>query len=85
MAFNVPVSNEDKQKSYYKYFLQEMAPGDPAKYEAIKKGPWDNQYAHTIDRRNELFLRREERVRLLDAGQRLRHDRQRHLHARHHG
>ena len=56
MALNVPVSNTDKQKSFYKYFLQPMAPGDPKKYEAIKKGPWDNKFAHTIDRRNELFL-----------------------------
>ena len=55
MALNVPVSNEEKQKSYYKYFLQDMAPGDPEKYARIKEGPWDNRYAHRIEDRNDLF------------------------------
>lgn len=55
MAYNVPVTMADKQKSYYKYFLQEMAPGDPALYAKIKEGPSDNQYAHRIEDRNDLF------------------------------
>jgi len=35
----VQVSNADKQKSYYKYFLQPMAPGPQEVYDKIKAGP----------------------------------------------
>ena len=33
MAKLVPVTEEDKKKSYYKYYLEEMAPVAPEVYE----------------------------------------------------
>jgi phloretin hydrolase len=51
----VQVSNADKQKSYYKYFLQPMAPGSQELYDKIKEGPLHNSTANRIHDRNELF------------------------------
>jgi phloretin hydrolase len=51
----VQVSNADKQKSYYKYFLQPMVPGPQELYDRIKEGPLDNLTANRIHDRNELF------------------------------
>lgn len=55
MAYNVPVTMADKQKSYYKYFVQEMAAPNPELLEKIKQGPCDNAVAHRIEDRNDLF------------------------------
>lgn len=51
----VPVSMEDKQKSYYKYFTEPMEPIAPEIMEFINRGPGDNQFAHRIQDRNDLF------------------------------
>jgi len=55
MAYNVPVTTADKNKSYYKYFIQEMSPGSQELYDKIKDGPGDNSKAHRIQDRNRLF------------------------------
>lgn len=51
----VPVSMEDKQKSYYKYYQQAMAEGPKERYDAITKGPGNNADALLIQNRNDLF------------------------------
>lgn len=54
-ANKVPVSNVDRNKSYFKYYLQETATGDPKKHEAVDKGPFDPKDALRIEDRNKLF------------------------------
>lgn len=51
----VPVSMEDKQKSYYKYFVRPMAAPPPECMAAIKEGPGNVQDALRIHDRNRLF------------------------------
>ncbi len=51
----VPASMEDKKKSYYKYYLQDMAPVPQEKYDQIAAGPMDNAVAPLIQNRNDLF------------------------------
>jgi len=51
----VPVSMEDKAKSYFKYYAGQMDIGEPEKYEKISKEPLDNCSALHINNRNELF------------------------------
>ncbi len=52
----VPVSMEDKKKSYYKYFIQPMAQPPKEKWDAITDTPFDNDEAMVIQKRNDLFL-----------------------------
>ncbi len=56
MAQKVPVSNQDREKSYFKYYMQDVYCGEPEKYAMITEKPMDNSIALTIDRRNDLFL-----------------------------
>ena len=51
----VPVTNEDKKKSYYKYFLRDMVPGSETKYSRVSQGPMDNSKVLRIEARNDLF------------------------------
>lgn len=51
----VPVSNTDREKSYFKYYLEELTPGPAEKYARIAEGPLDNATAPRIENRNELF------------------------------
>ena len=39
MAKKVPANNEDKKRSYYKYYLQDCAAGDPERHKLIDAGP----------------------------------------------
>lgn len=52
----VPVSMLDKQKSYYKYYVQDLAPMPKEKLEAIREIPGDSKEAMSIEHRNDLFL-----------------------------
>ena len=56
MAKKVPANNEDKKRSYYKYYLQDCAAGDPERHKLIDAGPGDPANALLIDNRNDLFL-----------------------------
>lgn len=51
----VPVSMEDKKKSYYKYYLRPMAKPPQEKLDAIKDVPGDSKDALRIQDRNDLF------------------------------
>ncbi len=51
----VPVSNQDRQKSYFKYYLNDLAPVPPGSEERINRGPLDNSSALRIEDRNDLF------------------------------
>lgn len=55
MAKKVPVTNEDRQKSYFKYYLEEVENGPKEKYDMITKEPGDNAKALHIKDRNDLF------------------------------
>ena len=44
----VPVSMLDKQKSYYKYYVQDLAPMPKEKLEAIREIPGDSKEAMNI-------------------------------------
>lgn len=46
----------DKQKTFYKYYAQDIYAGEQSKYDMITKEPEDNAKALTIDKRNDLFL-----------------------------
>ena len=56
MAKKVPANNEDKKRSYFKYYLQDCAAGDPERHRKIDQGPGDNAAALRIQDRNDLFL-----------------------------
>ena len=56
MAKKVPANNEDKKRSYYKYYLQDCAAGDPERHKLIDAGPGHPANALHIDNRNDLFL-----------------------------
>ena len=47
--------SQPREKSFFKYYAQDMAPGDPEKYAAIEKGPQPNENAMLIEDRNDLF------------------------------
>ena len=49
------VSNKDREKNYFKYYLKDLTPGPAEKYEKISKGPLDNSIAPRIENRNDLF------------------------------
>jgi hypothetical protein len=51
----VPVTEEDKKKSYYKYYLREMAEASPEHYEKVLRGPMDPSKALPVQERNRLF------------------------------
>lgn len=51
----VPISDKDRKKSYFKYYLKEMVPGPQKKYDEISSGPLDNSIAPRIENRNDLF------------------------------
>lgn len=52
----VQVSNQDKEKSYYKYFIRPMAVPEAEKLASITDTPSDNSTALRIENRNDLFL-----------------------------
>lgn len=51
----VPVTDADRKKSYFKYYLEDMDIGPAEKYAQIKAEPCDNATALHINDRNELF------------------------------
>jgi hypothetical protein len=51
----VPVTEQDKQKSYYKYYLEEMAQAPIEHYMKVLAGPIDPRKALPIQERNRLF------------------------------
>ena len=51
----VPCTNEDKQKSYYKYYAQDVYIGEQEKYDRINKESLDPSLAIRITDRNKLF------------------------------
>ena len=51
----VPVSEEDKKKSYFKYYLQEMVQAPEEHYRKVLDGPIDPKQALPIQERNLLF------------------------------
>lgn len=51
----VPVNNNDKLKSYYKYYLEDVEYGPKEAYDRIEKGPGNNADALLIQNRNDLF------------------------------
>lgn len=55
MSSKVPVKNEDRQKSYFKYYAQNVYIGEPGKYNQITAEPGDNTLALHINNRNDLF------------------------------
>jgi hypothetical protein len=55
MAKKVPVSNADRKKSYFKYYMQDMECGPKEKYDRITKEPYDNAKSLHIHNRNDLF------------------------------
>lgn len=55
MANKVPVSNQDRKKSYFKYYEADVYYGEQEKYDKISKEPGDNSKALHIKNRNDLF------------------------------
>ena len=51
----VPVTEEDKKKSYYKYYLEEMTDAPPEHYQKVLAGPMDPAKALPVQDRNRLF------------------------------
>lgn len=51
----VPVTEEDKKKSYYKYYLNEMADAPPEHYQKVLNGPLNPSKALPAKDRNRLF------------------------------
>jgi hypothetical protein len=51
----VPVTEEDKKKSYYKFYLEDMVDAPPEHYEKVLRGPIDPAKALPIQERNRLF------------------------------
>ena len=51
----VPVTDEEKQKSYYKYFEQEMAQPSPEAYAKMLNGPLRPDQVLQFKDRNRLF------------------------------
>jgi len=55
MAKKVPVSNADREKSYFKYYMEDIYIGPREKYDMISDEPGDNSKALLIHNRNDLF------------------------------
>ena len=55
MAKKVPCTNEDKQKSFYKFSAQDIYAGEQEKYDRIPKESLDPKDALRIEDRNKLF------------------------------
>lgn len=55
MTKRVPVTEEEKKLSYYKYFEQEMAPAPPEKYGLMLRGPLAPDKVLPFSERNRLF------------------------------
>jgi len=55
MAKKVPATNQDREKSYFKYYMEDCSLGDPEKYAKITPEPYDNALALRIQDRNDLF------------------------------
>ena len=55
MAKKVPCTNEDKQKSFYKFYAQDIYAGEQEKYDRIPKESLDPKDALRIEDRNKLF------------------------------
>lgn len=55
MAKKVPVRNDDRSKSYFKYYVQDCSVGPVEKYEKITSEPYDPASALRIQNRNDLF------------------------------
>lgn len=51
----VPVTEQDRQKSYFKYYDEPLAPAAPEKYGQVLKGPVNPATALSIHDRNRLF------------------------------
>lgn len=51
----IPATEADKQKSYYKYYLEEMAQAPKEKYGKVLAGPLDPKRALKFSDRNDLF------------------------------
>ena len=51
----VPVTSEDRQKSYFKYYERDLVQGDPKLYEKALSGPVDPKNALLFSERNRLF------------------------------
>ena len=45
MAKKVPVTNEDRKKSYFKYYADDVYCGEQEKYDMISDTPGDNSKA----------------------------------------
>ncbi len=56
MSKKVPCTNEDRAKSYFKYYAMDIYAGEQAKYDMITEEPLDNSLALKIEDRNDLFL-----------------------------
>ncbi|MFV0438007.1 MAG: DAPG hydrolase family protein [Desulfopila sp.] len=56
MTKKVPVSSDDRQKSYFKYYDMKMAEPDRAVLDRITREPCSNDSALRIENRNDLFL-----------------------------
>lgn len=55
MKPKVPVTEEDRQKPYFKYYEQELVQAAPEKYAAVMKGPISPAQALPFGERNRLF------------------------------
>lgn len=55
MATKVPVKNDDRMKSYFKYYAEDIYSGPKEKYDLITEEAGDNALAMHIDDRNQLF------------------------------
>ena len=55
MANKVPVAEKSKERSYYKYYLQDMAPIPAEKHEFLKNPKGNPEDALKIEDRNKLF------------------------------
>jgi hypothetical protein len=51
----VPVTEGDKKKSYYKYYLEDMVDAPPEHYQKVLAGPMDPSKALPVQERNRLF------------------------------
>ncbi len=55
MANQVPVTNADREKSYFKYYEQPIEYGSQERYDQITSEPYANSLALSIHDRNDLF------------------------------
>ncbi len=55
MGKKVSVNMEDRKKSYFKYYMQDMYVGEAERYAQISESPYDNSTALHLKDRNDLF------------------------------